>query len=62
MANLIGDTDEGRYLDRIKAVAWKEAMDCGAISTSRKWVAQKLHRGERWVTMNWNRSYEDCKT
>jgi len=62
MANLIGDTEENRYLDRIKAVVWKEAMGCGAVFITRKWISQKLHRSESWVKRNWNKSYDDCKS
>ena len=63
MAGLIGDTEDGRFVDRIKAIAFKEARnavrdaaeDPGATVITRKWVAQKLGRTERWVTLNWNK-------
>ena len=52
MAGLIGDNEEQRVIDRIRANAYREAMEEGATFINRKWIAQKLHRSERWVTDN----------
>lgn len=60
MANLIGDTDSQRFIDRIKANAWREAMENGASFINRKWISKKLHRSERWVTDNWKKGYDNC--
>ena len=63
MAGLCRDNEKERFIDRIKAAAWKEARDCGAGFITRKWVANRLNRTERWVTMNWNKLPDelDCK-
>lgn len=61
MANVIGDSDEERYVDRIRALAWKEARDAGAQFITQKWVSDKLNRSIEWVRRNWKRSYADSK-
>lgn len=62
MAGVIGDNEEQRVIDRIRANAYREAMEEGAPFINRKWIAQKLHRSERWVTDNWRKGYEHCFT
>ena len=62
MAGLIGDNEEQRVIDRIRANADRETMEEGATFINRKWIAQKLHRSERWVTDNWKKRYEHCFT
>lgn len=62
MAGLIGDTEEQRVIDRIRANAYREAMEEGAAFINRKWISHKLHRSERWVTDNWKKGYENCFT
>ena len=62
MAGLIGDNEEQRVIDRIRANADRETMEEGATFINRKWIAQKLHRSERWVTDNWKKGYEHCFT
>ena len=52
MAGTNFDSEEERFIDRIKAVAWKEAKDSGADFITRKWVADKLNRSLSWVTKN----------
>ena len=59
---LIGDTEEGRAHDRIKAIAFKRARDCGAEFITRKWIASELNRSESWVRRNWGKCYADTKT
>ena len=55
MANLLGDSEENRVKDRIKAIAFKEAKDAGASFITRKWVSRALGRTERWVQSSWNK-------
>ncbi len=62
MAGVIGDDEEQRVIDRIRANACREAMEEGATFINRKWIAQKLHRSERWVTDNRKKGYEHCFT
>jgi len=62
MASLLGDNEINRYTDRIRAVTFKEARDAGAAFITRKWIAQKLKRSERWVSMNWNKTVDECVT
>ena len=61
MSFTLNDIEEQRYIDRIKATAWKEARDAGAKFITRKWVAKKLRRSESWVTRNWCKSEEGCE-
>ena len=60
MTSLLGDSEINRYTDRVRAV--KEARDAGAAFITRKWIAQKLKRSERWVSMNWNKTADECST
>ena len=60
MANLLYDSEQQRVVDRIRANAFREAMEGGAAFINRKWIANKLHRSERWVTDNWKKGYDDC--
>ncbi|CAF1484082.1 unnamed protein product, partial [Didymodactylos carnosus] len=46
MAGVVGDDEEQRVIDRIRANAYREAMEEGATFINRKWIAQKLHRTE----------------
>ena len=62
MARVVGDDEEQHVIDRIRANAYREAMEEGATFINRKWIAQKLHRTERWVTDNWEKGYSHCFT
>lgn len=62
MAGVVGDDEEQRVIDRIRANAYREAMEEGATFINRKWIAEKLHRTDRWVTDNWKKGYEHCFT
>ena len=37
-------------------------MEAGATFITRKWIATKLKRSERWVTENWRKNPVDCVT
>ena len=52
MAGVIRDNEEQRVVDRIRANAYRKAMEDGSTFINRKWIARKLHRDERWVTDN----------
>ena len=54
------DTEKLRFMDRIKAVAWKEAMDAGCEFVNRKWIVERLRRSLSWVSDNWTKTYENC--
>lgn len=57
----MSDNEERRYVDRIRAITFKEAKDEGAKFISRLWVADRLHRSETFVKDNWNRDPYECK-
>lgn len=54
-----GDTVERQHVDRIKAIAWREARDEGCQFITRKWVADRLKRSEDWVKKWWNEDAYD---
>ncbi len=60
MSGTVNDTKDQRYVDRIKAIAWKEARDAGAKFITREWVAKRLRRSESWVTRNWVKTEDQC--
>ena len=62
MAGKIGDSEKQRQIDRIMAVAFRQARDAGATFINRKWIAGKLDRSMDWVTDNGNRNPEECFT
>lgn len=55
------DSEERRYIDRIRAITFKEAKDEGANFITRQWVANRLERSETFVKDNWNRDAYNCK-
>ena len=62
MACKIGDSEEVRVVDRIRVNSFQEAMEAGTTFITRKWIAQKLGRSERWVTDNWKKGYDNVHT
>jgi len=60
MAGVVEDDEEQRVLDRIRASAYREAMEEDATFINRKWIAQKLDRSERWATDNQKKGYKYC--
>src|SRR5687768_9776284 len=62
MAGKIGDSEEQRQIDRIMAVAFRQARDSGATFINRKWIAEKLGRSKDWVTDIWNKQPQECFT
>ena len=61
-ASILEDSEKKRYLDRIRAVTFREARDAGAAFITRSWVALRLKRSEDFVKRNWRRAIEDCET
>ena len=55
------DTEETRWIDRIRAITLREARDAGATFISRAWVARYLNRSENFVKRNWNKNPYECK-
>ena len=58
---LVSNSEEVTHVDRVMAIAFREARDLGAAFITRSWVAKRLKRSERWVTDNWNKDPYDCK-
>ena len=57
---VFGDSEEIRYVDRIRAIAFREARDAGASFITRSWVAAKIKRSERFVSEHWNKDPYDA--
>ena len=57
----MADTEEKRFIDRIRTISFKEAKDNGANFITRQWVAERIGRSEEFVKNNWNRDPYDCK-
>ena len=67
MANLLHDSEEQRFVDRIRCVIYREIRDeliarTGDSIITRPWISEKLRRSEDWVRQNWNKSIEECYT
>lgn len=60
-AAVLNDSEKKRFVDRIRAVTFREARDAGASFISRSWVALRLGRSEDFVKRNWNKSLDDCE-
>lgn len=56
----MADSENRRYVDRIRAITFKEAKDEGALFITRQWVANRLQRSETFVKDNWNRNPYNC--
>ena len=55
------DSEEKRFVDRIRAIIFREAKEAGAAFIMRQWVAQQIGRSEEFVKNNWRRDPHDCK-
>lgn len=55
------DSEEKRFVDRIRAITFREAKEAGAAFITRQWVAQLIGRSEEFVKNNWRRDPHDCK-
>lgn len=61
------DTEEQRFVDRIRCITYREIRDemiarTGDTFISREWISEKLHRSEDWVRRTWNKTVEECYT
>jgi len=56
------DSEEARLVDRIQATAFLQAREAGASFITKKWVADRLKRGEQWVKENWRKKPMECFT
>jgi transposase len=67
MAGVLNDSEEQRFLDRIRCITYREMRDemiarTGNSFITRKWISEKLRRDETWVQRNWNKTTEECYT
>jgi transposase len=67
MATVLHDTEEQRFVDRIRCITYREIHDemiarTGDSFISRQWISEKLHRSEDWVRRTWNKTVEECYT
>lgn len=57
----MADTESRRYVDRIRAITFKEAKNEGANFITKAWVAERLQRGLTFVQDNWNKDPFNCE-
>jgi transposase len=67
MAGVLNDSEEQRFLYRIRCITYREMRDemiarTGNSFITRKWISEKLRRDETWVQRNWNKTTEECYT
>ncbi|CAF2909811.1 unnamed protein product [Rotaria sp. Silwood2] len=67
MANLLYDSEEERFIDKIRCVTYREIRDemiarTGESIITRHWISEKLRRSDNWVRHNWNKTIEECYT
>ncbi len=54
MTTVLHDTEEQRFVNRIRCITYREIRDEMIARTedsfiSRQWIFEKLHRSENWV-------------
>lgn len=54
--------DKLREFDRIKCIAFREAMEAGAVFITAEWIAKKIDRSVNFVSTWWKKSYEECSS
>jgi len=67
MANLLHDSEDQRFVDRIRCITYREIRDQMIATTgdsfiTRQWISEKLRRSEDWVRRSWNKTCEECYT
>ncbi|CAF3440627.1 unnamed protein product, partial [Rotaria sp. Silwood2] len=67
MAGVLNDSEEQRFLDRIRCITYREIRDemiarTGDSFITRRWISEKPRRSERWVQQHWNKTTEECYT
>ncbi|CAG0890621.1 unnamed protein product, partial [Cyprideis torosa] len=55
------DSEKLRFVDRIRAITFREARDAGASFISRSWIANHIKRSETFVKKNWMRNPYECE-
>ena len=55
------DSEKLRFVDRVRAITFREARDAGASFISRSWIATRIKRSETFVKRNWMRNPYDCE-
>ncbi|XP_066963238.1 uncharacterized protein [Macrobrachium rosenbergii] len=54
------DSEEIRWIDRIRAITFREVRDAGASFISRCCIAKYIKSDESFVKRNWNKNPYDC--
>ena len=67
MVTVLHDTEEQRFVDRIRCLTYREIRDEMIARTrdlfiNRQWISEKPHRSEDWVRRTWNKTVEECYT
>ncbi|CAF3836053.1 unnamed protein product [Rotaria sordida] len=67
MASLLHDSEEQRFVDRIRCTTYREIRDKMIATTessfiTRQWISKKLCRSEDWVRRHWNDTIEEYYT
>ncbi len=67
MTAVLNDSEEQRFLDRIRCITYCEIRDemiarTGNSFITRQWISEKLRHDESWVQRNWNKTIEECYT
>lgn len=55
------DNEKRRFVDRIRAITFKECKDEGADFITKAWVAERLQRSTTFVQDNWNNNPYNCE-
>ena len=55
------ETHYSAYVDKIRAITFREARDARAGFISRKWVASRINRSEDFVKRNWHKDPYNCE-
>ncbi|CAF2633719.1 unnamed protein product [Rotaria sp. Silwood2] len=58
--NNIKDTEQQRIIDRITCIAFRDARDAGATFINKHWIAERVHRMMRFVTVWRKRPCNSC--
>jgi transposase len=54
------DSEKVRFVDRVRAITFREAKEAGASFISRSWIAARIRRSETFVKDNWNKDPYTC--
>ncbi|CAH1796019.1 unnamed protein product [Owenia fusiformis] len=62
MATYVSDSEIQQFVDRVRCVAYREAMDSGADFICKKWIAKKIKRSDKFVQRCWKKPYDELVT